>query len=160
MRVDQATSITTRLRYQPHVWHTVCGVFALPQRGHVLRAGAASFQLPARRLRVLDFDFFFFGTATGALRHFMKWHGTHRTTRAKEGYRLTRPLAHRPNQSSRRSWSSAAQRSSRTSVEHAHGAMLRSAPHNGQIPAHSGEHNGATGNSIMIVSRITGTRSI
>jgi len=42
----------------------VCGVFALPQRGHVLRAGADSFQLLARRLRVCDFEVFFFGTAT------------------------------------------------------------------------------------------------
>jgi hypothetical protein len=50
--------------YQPHVGHTVCGVFALPQRGQVLRAGTPSFQLPARRLLVFDFDFFFFGTAT------------------------------------------------------------------------------------------------
>jgi len=65
---DQATSTTTRFLYQPHDWQTVCGVFALPQRGQVLRAGASSFQLPARRLRVFDFDFFFFGTATWVLR--------------------------------------------------------------------------------------------
>jgi hypothetical protein len=50
--------------YQPQVGHTVWGVFALPQRGHVLRAGALSFHALARRLRVFDFDVFFFGTAT------------------------------------------------------------------------------------------------
>lgn len=57
--------MTTRLRYHPQFGQTVCGVLALAQRGQVLRAGAASFQLPARRLRVFDFDFFFLGTATG-----------------------------------------------------------------------------------------------
>ncbi len=34
----------------------------MPQREQLLIAGALSFQLPARRLRVLAFDFFFFGT--------------------------------------------------------------------------------------------------
>ena len=60
----QPTSTATRFLYQPQVGHTVCGIFALPQRGQVLRAGAPSFHAPARRLRVFDFDFFFFGTAT------------------------------------------------------------------------------------------------
>jgi hypothetical protein len=60
----QATSIAMRFLYQPQFGHTVCGVLALPHRGQVLRAGAPSFQAPARRLRVFDFDFFFFGTAT------------------------------------------------------------------------------------------------
>jgi hypothetical protein len=50
--------------YQPQLGHTLCGVFALPHRGQRLRAGTPSFQAPARRLRVFDFDFFFFGTAT------------------------------------------------------------------------------------------------
>ncbi len=59
--------MTTRSLYHPHDGHTVCGNLALPQRGHRLRAGASSFQAPARRLRVLDFDFFFFGTATDRL---------------------------------------------------------------------------------------------
>jgi hypothetical protein len=36
---------------------------ALPQRGQRLRAGALSRQALARRLRVFDFDVFFFGTA-------------------------------------------------------------------------------------------------
>jgi hypothetical protein len=49
--------------YQPQAGHTVCGSLAAAQRGHTLREGAASFQLPARRLRVFDFDFFFLGTA-------------------------------------------------------------------------------------------------
>ena len=39
----------------------------MPQRGHRLRLGAPSFQAEARVLRVLDFDFFFFGTATVGL---------------------------------------------------------------------------------------------
>ena len=56
--------MTTRFLYQPQLGHTVCGVLAFPHRGHVLRAGAPSFQAPARRLRDFDFDFFFFGTAT------------------------------------------------------------------------------------------------
>jgi hypothetical protein len=43
---------------------------ALPQRGHRLRAGALSFQALARRLRVFDFDVFFFGTA---IVHFPRW---------------------------------------------------------------------------------------
>ena len=60
----QATSTATRFLYQPQVGHTLCGVFAFPQRGQRLRAGASSRQAPARRLRVFDFDFFFFGTAT------------------------------------------------------------------------------------------------
>ena len=47
----------------------MCGVFALPQRGQLLRAGADNFQLLARRLRVFDFDFFLLGTATRLLRH-------------------------------------------------------------------------------------------
>ncbi len=36
----------------------------MPQRGQTLRAGAPSFQAPARWLRLFIFDFFFFGTAT------------------------------------------------------------------------------------------------
>jgi hypothetical protein len=66
----QATSIATRFLYQPQLGHTVCGVLALPQRGHRLRAGALSFQALARRLRVFDFDVFFFGTA---IVHFPRW---------------------------------------------------------------------------------------
>jgi hypothetical protein len=60
---DQATSTATRFLYQPQDGHTVCGVLAWPQRGHTERAGAASFQAPARVLRDFDFDFFFLGTA-------------------------------------------------------------------------------------------------
>ena len=45
----QATSTATRFLYQPQDGHTVCGVLAWPQRGQTLRAGAASFQAPARR---------------------------------------------------------------------------------------------------------------
>ena len=39
----------------------------MPQRGHRLRLGAPSFQAAARVLRLFDFDFFFFGTATVGL---------------------------------------------------------------------------------------------
>ena len=59
--------MTTRFLYHPHDGQTVCGVLALPQRGHVLRAGALSFHADARVLRLFDFDFFFFGTATMSL---------------------------------------------------------------------------------------------
>jgi hypothetical protein len=67
---DQPTSMTTRFLYQPHDGQTVCGVFALPQREQVLRAGASSFQADARVLRLFDFDFFFLGTATVGLQRF------------------------------------------------------------------------------------------
>jgi hypothetical protein len=50
--------------YHPHDGQTVCGVLAAPHRGQRLRAGALSFHALARRLRVFDFDVFFFGTAT------------------------------------------------------------------------------------------------
>jgi hypothetical protein len=49
--------------YQPQVPHTLCGRFAAPHRGHVLRAGAASVQADARRLRLFAFEVFFLGTA-------------------------------------------------------------------------------------------------
>jgi hypothetical protein len=59
--------MTTRFLYHPQDGHTVCGVLALPHRGQTLRDGALSFQAPARVLRLFDFDFFFFGTATAGL---------------------------------------------------------------------------------------------
>lgn len=62
-RLAYATSTACRPLYQPQVGHTVCGTFAALQRGQTLRAVEPSFQLLARRLRVFDFDFFFFGTA-------------------------------------------------------------------------------------------------
>lgn len=49
--------------YHPHDPHTTWGSLADPQRGQRLRAGASSFQAEARRLRLLDFEVFFFGTA-------------------------------------------------------------------------------------------------
>jgi hypothetical protein len=52
-----------RLWYQPQVPHTTWGTFAAEQRGQMLRAGAASFQFAARRLRDFIFEVFFFGTA-------------------------------------------------------------------------------------------------
>ncbi len=54
----------TRPLYQPQLPHTVWGILAALQRGQVLRDGASRRQLEARRMRVLDFDFFFLGTAT------------------------------------------------------------------------------------------------
>ncbi len=41
----------------------MCGRFASPQRGHELALGAFNFQFAAWRMRPLDLDFFFFGTA-------------------------------------------------------------------------------------------------
>jgi len=49
--------------YQPQFPHTTCGRFTAPQRGQVLRAGVAIRQAEARRLRLLDFEVFFLGTA-------------------------------------------------------------------------------------------------
>ena len=49
--------------YQPQLGHTVWGTLAASQRGQLLRATTPIFQLLARRLRVFDLDFFFFGTA-------------------------------------------------------------------------------------------------
>ena len=77
--------MATRFLYQPHDGHTVCGVFALPQRGQVLRAGASSFQADARVLRLFDFDFFFLGTATFGLQRFQASEGrAHCTTRLRQ----------------------------------------------------------------------------
>jgi hypothetical protein len=52
-----------RLWYQPQLLQTMWGTFTAPQRGHVLRGGVLSVQAEARRMRVLDFDIFFLGTA-------------------------------------------------------------------------------------------------
>src|SRR5215218_3641842 len=62
-RGQLVTSSATRPLYHPQEGQTVCGRLAEPQRGHTLREGASSFQAPARRLRLFDFDFFFLGTA-------------------------------------------------------------------------------------------------
>src|SRR5436190_2822308 len=52
-----------RLWYQPQVGQTTWGSLAAEQRGQMLRAGAASFQFAARRLRPFILLVFFFGTA-------------------------------------------------------------------------------------------------
>ncbi len=104
---NQPTSTTTRSRYQPHDGHTVCGVFALPQRGHRLRAGTLSRQALARRLRVFDFDVFFFGTAIVRFPRWDDWSvidrfvgevlpaaGLTRAARAGSRYRATGPMTH------------------------------------------------------------------
>ena len=49
--------------YQPQVPQTTWGTLAAEQRGQMLREGAASFQLAARRLRLFILLVFFFGTA-------------------------------------------------------------------------------------------------
>jgi hypothetical protein len=49
--------------YQPQLLQTTWGTFTAPHRGQVLRAGAPSVHAEARRMRVLDFDIFFLGTA-------------------------------------------------------------------------------------------------
>jgi len=61
---NQLTSTATRPLYQPQLGQTTWGSFAEPHRGQLLRAGALSFQLLARRLRVFILDVFFLGTAT------------------------------------------------------------------------------------------------
>jgi len=49
--------------YHPQVGQTTCGSLALWHCGHTLRAGALKVQALARRLRLLDFEVFFLGTA-------------------------------------------------------------------------------------------------
>jgi hypothetical protein len=43
--------------------HTLCGFFAVSQRGQRLAEGVGSFQAEARRLRLFDLEVFFLGTA-------------------------------------------------------------------------------------------------
>lgn len=58
------TSTAWRPLYQPQLEQTVWGTLAWRHWGQMLRAGTDSFHALARRLRDLDFDAFFFGTAT------------------------------------------------------------------------------------------------
>jgi hypothetical protein len=51
--------------YQPQLPHTTWGSLVRRHCGHVLRGGADRFHALARRLRLLDFDVFFLGTAIG-----------------------------------------------------------------------------------------------
>ncbi len=48
--------------YQPQLPHTMWGRLVEPQRGQMLRDGALTRHADARRIRVFDFDIFFFGT--------------------------------------------------------------------------------------------------
>jgi hypothetical protein len=49
--------------YQPQFGQTTWGSLADVHWGHTERAGAFNTQLDARRLRLFDFEVFFFGTA-------------------------------------------------------------------------------------------------
>lgn len=49
--------------YQPQLGHTTWGSLVSRHCGQVLRAGTDSVQALARRLRLLDFEVFFLGTA-------------------------------------------------------------------------------------------------
>jgi hypothetical protein len=49
--------------YHPQLGQTTWGDLATVHCGHTERAGVFSTQLDARRLRVFDFEVFFFGTA-------------------------------------------------------------------------------------------------
>jgi hypothetical protein len=51
--------------YQPQFGQTTWGSLADVHCGQTDRAGVVSTQLDARRLRVFDFEVFFFGTAIG-----------------------------------------------------------------------------------------------
>lgn len=62
-RDGQPTSTASRPSYHPHAPQTWCGRLAALQRGQRLVEGAPSFQAELRRLRLLAFDVFFFGTA-------------------------------------------------------------------------------------------------
>jgi hypothetical protein len=59
----QSRSRAWRPAYQPQFPHTTWGCFPALQRGQLLRAGALRVQFEARRLRLLAFEVFFFGTA-------------------------------------------------------------------------------------------------
>jgi hypothetical protein len=61
--VVQSTSMAWRPWYQPQFPHTTWGTLAEPQRGQTLRDGASRVQAEARRLRLLDLEVFFLGTA-------------------------------------------------------------------------------------------------
>jgi hypothetical protein len=50
--------------YQPQFEQTVCGTLDWRHWGQMLRAGMLIFHALARRLRDLDLEVFFFGTAT------------------------------------------------------------------------------------------------
>jgi hypothetical protein len=52
--------------YHPQFGQTTWGSLAVVHWGQTDRAGVLSTQLDARRLRVLDFEVFFFGTAIEA----------------------------------------------------------------------------------------------
>jgi len=49
--------------YHPQLSHTVCGRFTEPQRGQLERPDERMRQAEERRLRLLAFEVFFFGTA-------------------------------------------------------------------------------------------------
>src|SRR5205814_9352425 len=61
----QPTSTAWRPPYHPQLGHTTWGSLARAHWGHTLRAGTASVQLLARRLRLLALEVFFLGTAMG-----------------------------------------------------------------------------------------------
>src|SRR5262249_44143373 len=63
VRTGYSTSIAWRPPYQPQLPHTTWGSLACPPCRQMLRAGADSRQLEARRLRLLAFEVFFLGTA-------------------------------------------------------------------------------------------------
>jgi hypothetical protein len=52
-----------RPAYHPQLPHTTWGTLAALQRGQTLRAGSFKVQADARRLRLLDLEVFFLGTA-------------------------------------------------------------------------------------------------
>jgi hypothetical protein len=52
--------------YQPQLGQTTWGSLALVHWGQTERAGVFNTQLDARRLRLFDFEVFFFGTAIEA----------------------------------------------------------------------------------------------
>ena len=151
---------------------TPCAGSSPPQRGHTLRAGASSFQAPARRLRDFDFDFFFLGTAIVGLRD---------EIRAAPGYRPDIPGTPTPDGVRARvgpggldtgtpmaadgsgwvrSWSRADQRSSTTALSHWHGPAARSAPHTGHSPGQSPAQRGRRRRRAGRAREPSGSRSI
>src|SRR5436305_1281384 len=122
-----------RPAYQPQVPQTTCGSFADEQFGQRLRAGAASFQLEARRLRDFILLVFFLGTAIAG------YLNTRGPSEDSASVVETQVVERRP-------------RGSTTSTVWPQSPALRSAPHSGHRPAQSSRHSGAIGRPSRTVS--------
>ena len=129
-------SCTSRRRGRP-----CAGAWRCRTAGTMLRAGAASFHAPARRLRDFDFDFFFFGTAIGvSISRARKLGWCRLAATAPRGYGPRRAVSPRrgagrgPPSARRARWG-------RTRTDRPPGRRRRS----GRGPGQSGRHSGPSG---------------